>query len=122
MLLSTAFMLLFLYLKNNYYLQEQEQKDKIQIAQLQQQFAYYQEKLKDEEKDTLCLPRYEKITYLSCSDRSILLKQQKWLKKIQSQVAVYEDYEHTGNDILDIILKEKSEKAKGKAYLLIRYC
>ena len=49
-LLSTAFMLLFLYLKNNYYLQEQEQKDKIQIAQLQQQFAYYQEKLKDEEK------------------------------------------------------------------------
>lgn len=47
MLLSTAFMLLFLYLKNNYYLQEQEQKDKIQIAQLQQQFAYYQEKLKD---------------------------------------------------------------------------
>ena len=29
---------------------EQEQRDKMQIAQLQQQFAYYQEKMKDEER------------------------------------------------------------------------
>ena len=32
LLLSTAFMFLFLYLKNNYYLREQEQRDKMQIA------------------------------------------------------------------------------------------
>lgn len=32
------------------YLREQEQRDKMQIAQLQQQFAYYQEKMKDEER------------------------------------------------------------------------
>ena len=36
------------------------------------------------------------------------------VEKIQSQVAVYENYEHTGNDILDIILKEKLEKAREK--------
>ena len=48
LLLSTAFLLLFLYLKNNYYLREQEQRDKLQIARLQQQYAYYQEKQKDE--------------------------------------------------------------------------
>ena len=36
------------------------------------------------------------------------------IDKLQSQVAMYEDYEHTGNDILDIILKEKSEKAREK--------
>ena len=36
------------------------------------------------------------------------------VEKLQSQVAMYEDYEHTGNDILDIILKEKSETAREK--------
>ncbi len=113
MLLSTAFMLLFLYLKNNYYLQEQEQKDKIQIAQLQQQFAYYQEKLKDEEKI--------RSVYHDMKNHLLILQRQinspetaEMVEKIQSQVAVYEDYEHTGNDILDIILKEKSEKAREK--------
>ena len=113
MLLSTAFMLLFLYLKNNYYLQEQEQKDKIQIAQLQQQFAYYQEKLKDEEK--------VRSVYHDMKNHLLVLQRQinspetaEVIDKLQSQVAMYEDYEHTGNDILDIILKEKSEKAREK--------
>ena len=36
------------------------------------------------------------------------------VEKLQSQVAMYGDYEHTGNDILDIILKEKSETAREK--------
>ena len=110
MLLSTAFMLLFLYLKNNYYLQEQEQKDKIQIAQLQQQFAYYQEKLKDEEK--------VRSVYHDMKNHLLVLQRQinspetaEMVEKLQSQVAMYE---HTGNDILDIILKEKSEKAREK--------
>jgi glucosamine 6-phosphate synthetase-like amidotransferase/phosphosugar isomerase protein len=42
--------LIFPYAKNTVCLREQDQKDKIQISQLQQQFAYYQEKLKEEEK------------------------------------------------------------------------
>ncbi len=37
------------------------------------------------------------------------------VEKLQSQVAMYEDYVHTGNDILDIILKEKSELAREKS-------
>ena len=45
-----TYLVVFLYSKNTLYFRDQEQKDKIQIAQLQQQFAYYQEKLKDEEK------------------------------------------------------------------------
>ena len=42
--LAVAFIVVFLYLKNTYtyYLREQEQRDKIQIAQLQQQYTYYQ--------------------------------------------------------------------------------
>ena len=102
-----------LYSKSKLYFQEQEKKDKIQIAQLQPQFAYYQEKLKDEEK--------LRSVYHDMKNHLLVLQRQinsaetaEMIEKLQSQVAMYEDYEHTGNDILDIILKEKSEKAREK--------
>ena len=104
------FLIVFLYSKNTMFLREQEQKDKMQIAQLQQQFAYYQEKLKDEEK--------VRSVYHDMKNHLLVLQRQinspetaEMVEKLQSQVAMYEDYEHTGNDILDIILKEKSETA-----------
>ncbi len=49
-ILPVVFILIFMYVKNTVYLREQEQKDRIRIAQLNQQFSYYQEKFKDEEK------------------------------------------------------------------------
>ncbi len=112
-ILTIIFLVVFLYSKNVIYLREQEQKDKMQIAQLQQQFAYYQEKLKDEEK--------VRSVYHDMKNHLLVLQRQinspetaEMIEKLQSQVAMYEDYEHTGNDILDIILKEKSEKAREK--------
>lgn len=111
--LSVVFFSVFLYSKSKLYFQEQEKKDKIQIAQFQQQFAYYQEKLKDEEK--------VRSVYHDMKNHLLVLQRQinspetaEVIDKLQSQVAMYEDYEHTGNDILDIILKEKSEKAREK--------
>lgn len=107
------FLIVFLYSKNTMFLREQEQKDKMQIAQLQQQLAYYQEKLKDEEK--------VRSVYHDMKNHLLVLQRQinspetaEMVEKLQSQVAMYEDYEHTGNDILDIILKEKSETAREK--------
>ena len=107
------FLIVFLYSKNTMFLREQELKDKMQIAQLQQQFAYYQEKLKDEEK--------VRSVYHDMKNHLLVLQRQinspetaEMVEKLQSQVAMYEDYEHTGNDILDIILKEKSETAREK--------
>ena len=107
------FLIVFLYSKNTMFLREQEQKDKMQIAQLQQQFAYYQEKLKDEEK--------VRSVYHDMKNHLLVLQRQinspetaEMVEKLQSQVAMYEDYGHTGNDILDIILKEKSETAREK--------
>lgn len=107
------FLIVFLYSKNTMFLREQEQKDKMQIAQLQQQFAYYQEKLKDEEK--------VRSVYHDMKNHLLVLQRQinspetaEMVEELQSQVAMYEDYEHTGNDILDIILKEKSETAREK--------
>ena len=107
------FMIFFLYVKNTLYLREQEQKDKMQIAQLQKQFDYYQEKQKDEEK--------VRSVYHDMKNHLLILQQQinspetaEMVEELQAQVAMYEDYVHTGNGILDIILKEKSELAREK--------
>ncbi len=114
-----TYLVVFLYSKNTLYFRDQEQKDKIQIAQLQQQFAYYQEKLKDEEKVRSMY--HDMKNHLLVLQRHILQRQinspetAEMVEKLQSQVAMYEDYVHTGNDILDIILKEKSELAREKS-------
>ena len=117
-----TYLVVFLYSKNTLYFRDQEQKDKIQIAQLQQQFAYYQEKLKDEEKVRSVY--HDMKNHLLVLQRHILQRQinspetTEMVEKLQSQVAMYEDYVHTGNDILDIILKEKSELAREKSIAL----
>ena len=111
------FMVFFLYVRNTLYLREQEQKDKMQIAQLQKQFDYYQAKQKDEEK--------VRAVYHDMKNHLLILQQQinspetaEMIEELQAQVAMYEDYVHTGNGILDIILREKSELAREKQIAL----
>lgn len=113
LLLSTAFMLLFLYLKNNYYLREQEQRDKMQIAQLQQQYAYYQDKLKDDER-IRSIYHDMKNHLLVLEGTQATDETRKMAQELRSQIADYENYIHTGNDFLDIIIRDKAEKAREK--------
>ena len=113
LLLSTAFMFLFLYMKNNYYLREQEQRDKLQIARLQQQYAYYQEKQKDEERiRSLYHDMKNHLLVLESSKGTDTTRQM--ARQLRTQIMSYEDYIHTGNDFLDIIIKDKAEKARAK--------
>ena len=111
--LATIFFIIFMYSKNILYLREQEQRDKVQIAQLQQQYAYYQDKLKDEE-------RIRSI-YHDMKNHLLVLEgsqgtdeTRKMAQELRSQIADYENYIHTGNDFLDIIIRDKAEKARGK--------
>lgn len=113
LLLSTAFMLLFLYLKNNYYLREQEQRNKLQIAQLQQQYAYYQDKFKDEERiRSIYHDMKNHLLVLEGTQGTEATRQM--AQELRSQIADYENYIHTGNDFLDIIIRDKAEKAREK--------
>ena len=105
--LGVYFIMQFLYTKNVSFLREQEQKDKMQIAQLNRQFDYYQEKLRDEEK-VRAIYHDMKNHLLVLEGKLKLPETTAMIEKLQSQIAMYEDYVHTGNDILDIILKEKS--------------
>ena len=112
-ILAAIFMIIFVYAKNLLYLREQEQRDKVQIAQLQQQYTYYQDKLKDEE-------RIRSI-YHDMKNHLLVLEgsqgtdeTRKMAQELRSQIADYENYIHTGNDFLDIIIRDKAEKAHEK--------
>ncbi|EOS22794.1 hypothetical protein C806_03407 [Lachnospiraceae bacterium 3-1] len=113
LLLSTAFLFLFLYLKNNYYLHEQEQRDKVQIAQLKQQYAYYQDKLKDQER-IRSIYHDMKNHLLVLEGSQSTDETRKIAQELRLQIADYENYIHTGNDFLDIIIRDKAEKAREK--------
>lgn len=110
---SVLFVLLFLYVKNILYLREQEQRDKMQIVQLRQQFAYYQEKQKEEEK-IRSIYHDMKNHLLVFEGNSGTDAARKMAEQLRTQIAAYEDYVHTGNVFLDIIIKDKAEKMREK--------
>ena len=107
------FIVQFLYSRNVSYLREQAQWDKLQIAQLQQQYAYYQDKLKDEERiRSIYHDMKNHLLVLEGSQSTEVTRQM--AKEIRSQIADYENYIHTGNNFLDILIKDKAEKAREK--------
>lgn len=111
--LAAIFIMIFMYSMNMLSLREQAQMDKIQIIQLQQQFAYYREKLKNEERvRSVYHDMKNHLLVLESSQDTEATKQM--AKQLRSQIVDYEDYIHTGNDFLDIILKDKTEKAREK--------
>ena len=111
--LCVVFIVQFLYSRNVSYLREQGQRDKMQIAQLQQQFAYYQEKMKDEERVRAIY--HDLKNHLLVMESSQNTKETRQMAEtLRSQIAAYEDYVHTGNEFLDIILKDKAAKAHEK--------
>ncbi len=112
-ILAAIFMIIFVYAKNLLYLREQEQRDKVQIAQLQQQYAYYQDKLKDEERiRSIYHDMKNHLLVLEGSQGTEATRQM--AQELRSQIADYENYIHTGNDFLDIIIRDKAEKAREK--------
>ena len=107
---SFIFMIYFLYSKNMRHLREQ---DKTQIAQLHQQYSYYKDKLEDEEKiRSIYHDMKNHLLVLEASQNSEI--SHKMAKKLYSEISAYDNYIHTGNEFLDIIIREKAAVAKEK--------
>lgn len=84
-----------------------------EVQKLQMQHAYYLELRKGEER--------VRSIYHDMKNHLLVLEQQggkseaaQTAEKLREQIADYEDYLHTGNEILDIILKEKSSQARNR--------
>ena len=101
------FIVQFLYSRNVSYLREQEQRNQAHIAQLQQQYAYYQDKLKDEER-ILSIYHDMKNHLLVFESSQGTEATRQMAKEIRSQIEDYENYIHTGNNFLDILIKDKT--------------
>ena len=81
-----------------------------EAQRLQQQYAYYEDKQKAEEA--------VRRLYHDMKNHLLLLEKQdspetrQMAADLRQQIADYEDYIHTGNDFLDIIIRDKARRAK----------
>ena len=113
--LGVAFigMLLCIFFYKFLYVEKREREERIQREVLEKQFVYYQEKQKDEER--------VRSIYHDMKNHLLVLEHQihspetaEMVEKLQREVESYADYVHTGNDFLDVILKDKAGIAREK--------
>ena len=87
--------------------------DMYNMQKMQMQQKYYEDKLKDEER--------VRAVYHDMKNHLLVLEgsqgtetARQMAQELRAQIADYENYIHTGNDFLDIIIKDKAEKAREK--------
>ncbi len=88
------------------------------------QTAYYAKELESKQNyyyERLHAEEQVRAVYHDMKNHLLVLERQtqsaetaKMIDKLQKEVRMYEDYVHTGNDILDIIVKEKAAYARKK--------
>ncbi len=81
-----------------------------EARRLQQQYAYYEEKLKSEE--TVRRLYHDMKNHLLLLERQDNSEARQMAADLRRQIAEYEDYIHTGNEFLDIIIRDKARQAK----------
>ena len=87
--------------------------DMYNMQKMQMQQRYYEEKLKDEERVRAVYHDMKNHLLVLESARGTETARQ-MAQELRVQIADYEDYIHTGNDFLDIIIRDKAEKAREK--------
>lgn len=84
------------------------------LHDLQKEYQYYEEKLKDEERVRTIYHDMKNHLLLLQSDygREGSTEVQQLIESVQEQISGYENYYHTGNTFLDVILRDKAARAK----------
>lgn len=83
------------------------------MQEIKSQRDYYKERVKDEER-VRSIYHDMKNHLLVLEGKQNTEEGRQMTEKLQTQIADYEDYVHTGNDFLDIIIKDKAAKAREK--------
>lgn len=113
-LLTMGFLLPFFYFKNNFILQAAKKEDQMQIERLEAKYAYYEEKLKEEERVRRVYHDLKNHLLILQQQAGNALEVQESVKQLQEQIADYETFYNTGNEFLDIIIKDKARQAQEK--------
>lgn len=112
-IIGLLFAIALIYIKNYIYLKEKEQKDQFMIETLKRQYSYYQDKQREDER-IKSIYHDMKNHLLVLENKENTEETQKMAKKLREQIESYEEYTHTGNDFLDVIIKDKTRIAKEK--------
>ena len=112
LLLSVGVLIPFFYLKNYYILRERVKQDEAVYKRLQEQYAYYRDKQKEEERVRSVYHDLKNHLLVLQAEARHKAEIQDSLQILQKEVSAYENYHHTGNDFLDIIIRDKSKIAK----------
>lgn len=107
------FAIALIYIKNYIYLKEKEQKDQFMIETLKRQYSYYQDKQKEDER-IKSIYHDMKNHLLVLENKENTEETQKMAKILRKQIEEYEEYIHTGNNFLDVIIKDKKRITKEK--------
>ena len=83
------------------------------VQQMETQRDYYKERIVEEER-VRSIYHDLKNHLLVMESRQNTAETRQMAETLRSQIADYEDYVHTGNEFLDIILKDKAAKAREK--------
>lgn len=102
------------YLKNFYYLRNKAKQDKIRMEQLQMQYAYYRDKQQEEEKVRSIYHDLKNHLLVLQSQTGNSQSVQNSVAELNEQMAEYANYYRTGNDFLDIIIRDKAKVAREK--------
>ncbi|TCL53590.1 sensor histidine kinase YesM [Allofournierella massiliensis] len=83
------------------------------VQQMEIQRDYYKERIAEEER-VRAIYHDLKNHLLVMESRQNTAETRQMAQTLRSQIADYEDYVHTGNEFLDIILKDKAARAREK--------
>ncbi|MDE6852202.1 MAG: GHKL domain-containing protein, partial [Lachnospiraceae bacterium] len=95
------------------YSEKREREKQMQVEALEKQFVHYQDKQKEEER-VRSIYHDMKNHLLVLEHRIHAPETAEMVEKLQQEMESYADYVHTGNDFLDVIIKEKAGIAREK--------
>lgn len=106
--------MLYVYSARYLYSVQREREERLKVEVLEKQFAYYQEKQRDEERVRSIYHDMKNHLLLLQAQAGNGQEVQKYIQELQSQIQEYENYHHTGNEFLDIIIRDKAKTAQEK--------
>lgn len=121
-ILVIVVLLLVLYFNESITTRLKQQREEHQLQELQMQYQYYNERLKEEQrvrqvyhdmkKHLLILQSQLSRVSGTQADEKERKETEAMITSLQNQISDYEDYYETGNAFLDVILRDKMKKAR----------
>ena len=108
--LAIIFTVQLLYMKNYTLLKKAEQQEQFTIKRMNEQFCYYREKEEDEKRVRALY--HDMKNHLLILERQNSDETKQMAADLRRQISGYEEYIHTGNELLDVIIHDKAKKAK----------